>query len=205
MEFQECPVLEVQWGQTHRHMDRNVSKPFTVTLPKGESQLGTMTEHAAKLYLKGDPKPRFWRPRLVPFALKTAVEAELDRLLSLGIIEPVNYCEWAAPIVIVSKRNGNLRLCGDYNVMINLILELTNIRYQNPMTFSLHCLVEVDSTLHRHISSYSLMRSPRNWLLSTPIGACIITPNCHLEWHQLLPCFKRSLMSSFKCYRCYRQ
>ena len=32
--------------------------------------LGTMTEHVAKLHLKGNPKPRFWRPRPVPFALK---------------------------------------------------------------------------------------------------------------------------------------
>lgn len=37
-----------------------------------------MTEHAAKLHLKGDPKPSFWRPWPVPFALKAAVKAELD-------------------------------------------------------------------------------------------------------------------------------
>ena len=42
------------------------------------SQLGTMTEHAAQLHLKGDPKPRFWRPQPVPFALKAVVKAELD-------------------------------------------------------------------------------------------------------------------------------
>ena len=35
MEVQECPVLEVQRGHTHRHF----SKPFTVNLLKGEGQL----------------------------------------------------------------------------------------------------------------------------------------------------------------------
>ena len=65
-----------------------------------------MTEQVAKLHWKGDPKPKFWRPRPLPFALKSAVKAELDRLLSLGIIEPVNYCEWATPIITVLKRDG---------------------------------------------------------------------------------------------------
>ena len=41
MEVQEYPVFEVERGQTHRHTDRNFSKPFTVTLPKGEDQLET--------------------------------------------------------------------------------------------------------------------------------------------------------------------
>ena len=50
--------------------------------------------------------------------LKKAVKAELDRLLSLGIIEPVNYCEWAAPIVTVPKRDGKVRLCGGTTLRI---------------------------------------------------------------------------------------
>ena len=42
MEVQECPVFEVERSQTHRHTDTQreiFSKPFTVTLPKGEGQL----------------------------------------------------------------------------------------------------------------------------------------------------------------------
>ena len=43
MEVQERPVFEVERSrtdtQTHRHTDRNFSKPFTITLPKGEGQL----------------------------------------------------------------------------------------------------------------------------------------------------------------------
>ena len=79
-----------------------------------------MTEQvAAKLHWKRDPKPKFWRPQPLPFALKSAVKAELDRLLSLGIIEPVNYCEWATPIITVLKRDGKLCQCGNYKVTIN--------------------------------------------------------------------------------------
>ena len=36
MEVQECSDLEVQQGHTHRRTD---TKPFTVTLPNGKSQL----------------------------------------------------------------------------------------------------------------------------------------------------------------------
>ena len=56
MEVQECPVLEVQRGQTHRHMDRNFSKPFTVTLPKGEGQIHTIVDSKIKkMMIKNSP------------------------------------------------------------------------------------------------------------------------------------------------------
>ena len=55
------------------------------------SELGTMTQYKAKLTLKEGAKPRFWRPRPVPFALKDVIEKEHDSLQSAGIIEPVVY------------------------------------------------------------------------------------------------------------------
>ena len=38
MEVQECPVFELEWSRTHR---QKFSKPFTVTLPKGEVQISS--------------------------------------------------------------------------------------------------------------------------------------------------------------------
>ena len=40
------------------------------------------------------------------------------------MIEPVNHSEWAAPIVPVPKADGTVRICGDYKVTINPILEI---------------------------------------------------------------------------------
>ena len=60
----------------------------------------------------------------MPFALREALEKELDRLQSAGIIEPVSYSEWAAPIVTVPKKDGKLRICGDYKVTINPVLDV---------------------------------------------------------------------------------
>lgn len=57
--------------------------------------------------------------RPLPFALRSAVEAELDRLEAQGILEPTQHSEWATPLVLVRKSDGQLRLCGDYRSTMN--------------------------------------------------------------------------------------
>ena len=47
------------------------------------------------------------------------MESELDRLQVEGVIRPVEFSEWAAPIVPVLKASGDIRICGDYKVTIN--------------------------------------------------------------------------------------
>ena len=57
--------------------------------------------------------------RPVPFAIREKVEKELDRLQALGVIQPVRFSDWAAPIVPVLKSDGGVRIYGDYKVTIN--------------------------------------------------------------------------------------
>ena len=52
-------------------------------------------------------------------ALRDKVTRELDRLERLGIIEPVQFADWAAPIVPIVKQDGTVRICGDYKVTVN--------------------------------------------------------------------------------------
>ena len=55
--------------------------------------------------LQVDPtKPKFFKPRQVPFILKQKVETELERLQDQGIISPVQFSKWAAPIVPITKK-----------------------------------------------------------------------------------------------------
>jgi len=47
------------------------------------------------------------------------VEAELDRLQTEGVVTPVQFSSWAAPIVLIVKSDGNIRICGDYKLTVN--------------------------------------------------------------------------------------
>ncbi|XP_065203998.1 uncharacterized protein K02A2.6-like [Planococcus citri] len=75
--------------------------------------------YCADFKLKADATPVFCRARTVPFALREAVDKEIDRLVAAGIYVPAESSEWATPIVPVIKSNGKIRLVGDYSVTIN--------------------------------------------------------------------------------------
>ena len=78
-----------------------------------------MLHFKASLHLHPRAKPVFFRPRSIPFAIKEAVEKELEHLEAEGIIEKVDSSEWAAPIVPISKGDGHLCICGDYRITVN--------------------------------------------------------------------------------------
>ena len=72
------------------------------------------------------------KARLVPYALKAKVKKELDRLQSEGIISPIEFTEWAAPIVPVVKQDGSVPISGDYKGTVNQVSKLDN--YPIPKT-----------------------------------------------------------------------
>ncbi len=49
------------------------------------------------------------------------MEAELDCLQADGVIEPVKFAEWAAPVAPVIKGNGTIQICGEYKLTVNQV------------------------------------------------------------------------------------
>ena len=92
--------------------------------------LGTMKHVRAHLSLCEGANPRFCRP--VSFAIKETVGRELDRLEATGILRKVDHSDWAAPIVQVPKKDGTMRVWGDFKVTINLMLQVDQYPLPNP-------------------------------------------------------------------------
>ena len=84
-------------------------------------ELGHLKGTEAHLYVDPTAQPKFYKARPVPYALRGKVEAELERLQRQGVIEPVPFADWAAPIVPVVKSDGTIRICGDYKLTVNRV------------------------------------------------------------------------------------
>ena len=94
-------------------------------------ELGKLKGHTAKIHVDPGAQPRFCKARTVPYAMRSKVEAELQRLEDAGIIEPVQFADWAAPIVpVVKSDKESIRICGDFKVTVNKASKLD--RYSIP-------------------------------------------------------------------------
>ena len=89
-----------------------------------KDDLGTVKGLKAKIHVDPEATPLYRKARSVPLALKEKIETELERLQAQGIIEPVQFSEWAAPIVPVIKSDGSVRICGDYKVTVNRVAKI---------------------------------------------------------------------------------
>ena len=88
--------------------------------------------YQATLQVHPEAQPKFFKPRSVPFAIKGAIEAELDRLEASGALQKVPHSDWATPIVPVPKKYGKFRICGDYKVTVNQALEIDQYPLPKP-------------------------------------------------------------------------
>ena len=49
---------------------------------------------------------------------------ELRRFEKEGVLEPIEFSNWAAPIVALLKSDGKVRICGDFRVSVNPALKV---------------------------------------------------------------------------------
>lgn len=61
-----------------------------------------------------------------PFAAQPAIEAELNRLVQIGVISPVTTSNCATPIVVKTKKPAGIRICADFSTDLNEAIEDPN-------------------------------------------------------------------------------
>lgn len=78
----------------------------------------------AKLTLRDTcNKPKYVKARTVSFSLRSRVK-ELNRPEAEGTLTKVQHRDLATPFVPALKKNGSIRICGDFRVTLNPILNI---------------------------------------------------------------------------------
>ncbi|CAB3990019.1 Hypothetical predicted protein [Paramuricea clavata] len=94
--------------------DNNISVKVNKLLEKYEEvfheELGTFSGRKTKIYVADDASPKYCKTRPVSYALRGKVEKELEKLQEEGAIEPVQFADWAAPIVSIVKDDKSIRI-----------------------------------------------------------------------------------------------
>ena len=98
---------------------------------------GLLSLPIAKIFVTPNVQPRFFKPQPVPYLLKGI---EIERLQQAGIIKPVMFSDWAAPVVPVVKRMEVI------DFVVTTKCQLT--RYPKPM-FTLYLELKICSLLYR--------------------------------------------------------
>ena len=82
-------------------------------------ELGLLVGMEAEIELKEGAKPKFCKSRPIPFALHEKVEEVIRQQVADGELEPVDHSMWAAPIVVVTKKKGDIHISADFKMTVN--------------------------------------------------------------------------------------
>lgn len=69
-------------------------------------------------------KPKFFKPRTVPYAIRGTIEDKLNHVEHECILEKVTYSELETLILAVPKADGCFWICGDFKVTVNQSLNV---------------------------------------------------------------------------------
>lgn len=99
-------------------MIRSVIREEYFDSPRGSREL---TDHSMKIRLTNDV-PVYCGPRRLSYHERGEVKVKLGELLQKGIIRH-SESPYASPIVLVRRKNGDLRMCVDYRSLNRITLK----------------------------------------------------------------------------------
>ncbi|XP_036341450.1 uncharacterized protein K02A2.6-like [Rhagoletis pomonella] len=143
-----------------------------------EPALGTVNCFKASVKLKPEALPNFFKSRPIPFALMPKFTEEANRLVIAGIWKPVQFSEWASPIVLASKPDGSIRICGDFKVSINKQIDVE--RYPLPTRETLLHLV-------RYGKQFSKIELKDAYLQLELDDEAVLVVSTNAIWHRKRP------------------
>ncbi|XP_011859315.1 PREDICTED: uncharacterized protein LOC105556813 [Vollenhovia emeryi] len=133
-------------AETPHDVQSNLRKLFVLDYLEPERPNAPRVDIELKLTLT-DEKPFHFSPRRLSVLEKDKLKKMLDHLLERKIIQP-SRSEFASPIILVKKKNGELRLCIDYRVL-NKVLHRDN--YPLPLIED-----QIDALRDKNISVFSI-------------------------------------------------
>ena len=87
-------VITLDWASLHMvRQSQSVQEILDKHAEAFKEELGLVKEATAKIHVNPTAKPKFCRPRTLPYALRGKVEQELERLERSGIIEPIQFSD----------------------------------------------------------------------------------------------------------------
>ena len=117
--------IRLDWPLLHmKTRPRNLTEVLGQHAAVFSEGLGRLKNIKAQIHLKEGAQPRFYKARTMALARKPAVEQALENLEGQGVLKKITHSEWATPIVTPVKKDGSVRVCGDFKVTVNPQLEI---------------------------------------------------------------------------------
>lgn len=116
---QSKEVQQINSVESYNEIINSIKNEFHAVF---DGTLGEYNVCKVSLPISSDAKPIFCPPRPIPFAWKGKIEAQLNHLVEIDVLEPVNNSDWGTPLVPIVKPNGEIRICADYKTTLNRFL-----------------------------------------------------------------------------------
>ena len=116
-----------------------------------------------KIDTKPDVRPKKKRPYKLAYKYKEIVKKEIDNMLAVGIIYPIDQSEWASPMVFQPKKHDptKLRICVDF-----IKLNKVTLTDPFPTTYADEILNELACQNPKFLQKFKILRLHKMFIVA---------------------------------------